>query len=106
MGVQQMLLPVVEGGVSLGVRPRAIWAHMNLLSLSLMHVPVMASQAISLYSAPALGTGDPFFFSFFFHSGKMSDTAFKPRLDIAGLPECPPLSIQLNAKVLTLTSDW
>ena len=33
----------------------------------------------------------------------MSVTAFKTRLDIAGLPECPLHSIRLRAKILNLT---
>ena len=56
-----MLFPVVEGGVSLGVRPRAIQAHMNALPLSLVHVSVVPPHAVSLHSVPALGTRDLFF---------------------------------------------
>ena len=53
-----MLLPIIEGGIGLGVDLRAIQAHMNAFPLPLMHAPVVPPHAIPLYPVPALGTGD------------------------------------------------
>ena len=52
-----MLLPVVEGGIGLGV-DRAIRAHMNAFQLPLMHALVVPPHAIPLYPVPPFGTGD------------------------------------------------
>ena len=42
-------------------------------------------------------------FFFFFYSVSMSDTVSKPRIYLAGLPECPLHSIRLKSRYLILT---
>ena len=51
----QVVLPILESGVSLAFLSRAVWADVPSSSYPLMHAPVVLPQVSSLHPTPALG---------------------------------------------------